>query len=100
MPCNCELFHLQFLFVVYGADELVVDWVELPAGVAHRATSDVHSIAAWEFTQVTIFALISLLTEFARLLGKWKKLHVGYVHVLPSYALLQQRSVNLLGRDG
>lgn len=78
-----------------------MDWAELPAGgVAQAAASGVHSTAAWEFTHVTIFALISLLTELVRLLGKWKKLQIGCVHVLPSYALLQHMRVNLFGLDG
>ena len=91
----------MIITIHYGAD-WDVDCVELPAaGVAHAAASCVHSsAAAWEFTHATIFVLISVLTELLRLFGKWKKLHVGYVHVFPSYTLRQHKRVNLFGRVG
>ena len=89
------------MLIIVQFDCVVVVVVEIPCGRARAAASAVHSTDAWELTQVTIFALISLLTEFFRLCGKWKKLHVGvYVHALPSYALRQQRRVNLFGFVG
>ena len=89
------------LLLIVVQFDCVVGEVELPCGHAHAAASAVHSTDAWELTQVAIFALISLLTEFFRLCGKWKKLQVGvYVHVLPSYTLLQHRRVNLFGFVG
>lgn len=90
-----------FIKARYGTALLVDDWAgELPAGVAHTAASGVHSTAVWDWTHFTILALMSLLTEFVRLLGKWKKLQFGKVHVFPSYALRQHIRVNLFGLDG
>ena len=96
-----ESFYLLLLIIVQF-DCVVVGDVELPCGQAHAAASAVQSTDVWESThQVTILAFISLLTEFFRLCGKWKKLHVGvYMQVLPSYALRQQRRVNLFGFVG
>ena len=90
---------LLLIIVQFVWDDVLV--FELPCGLAHIAASAVHSTDAWDFTLVTIFSYISLLTELFRLCGKWKKLHVSmYMHVLPLYALRQQRRVNLFGFVG
>jgi hypothetical protein len=77
---DCRIASGEFYIFIgasYGAD-WVADWLELPvAGAAHVAASDVHSTDGWDFTHAIIFPLISLVTEFLRLVGKWKKLHVG-----------------------
>jgi len=68
-------------------------------GVTQIAAVLVHSTDGCKASHATSLALISALTVL-RLVGKWKKLQVTNVHILPLYALQQHMSVNQLGLFG